>query len=336
MASMGERSFFIDIAKGLGIFLVVIGHANVPLGLGFLVFLFHMPFFFFISGMLYSPRPVLEYWRHKTLSLMVPYFIFLLAFSVPRTWGVLFHTTDLSAAQRAHEIFHMTLRSLYGGKMLVGDTGVFWFVSCLYFTQQLYNLAYFRARLRRIPLLIFIAVLYASAYFSQTLFPNILFPLAVNSAAMATVFYYAGHQTGIYLPEVLERMGKNKVKILAVSSLIAFGLLAIGSQLPFLRFNMKLCNYGTPGLTLLLNLCGIFLVLCLTKACQKLRGSAALLAELGKASMFIMYLHRPIQIRLENHLWAQVFVSLSAALLFYYFCKKFSATRAIFRINPSL
>ena len=46
-----DRNFW-NVAKGIGIFFVVLGHINTPLT--DYIYLFHMPFFFFVSGYLYN------------------------------------------------------------------------------------------------------------------------------------------------------------------------------------------------------------------------------------------------------------------------------------------
>ena len=46
------RNTRIDIAKGIGIILVVLGHANLNMVLTNIIYLFHMPLFIFISGYL--------------------------------------------------------------------------------------------------------------------------------------------------------------------------------------------------------------------------------------------------------------------------------------------
>lgn len=54
---MKERETYIDIAKGIGIILVVIGHLH---GINHIIhdffYLFHMPLFFIISGYLYNHK----------------------------------------------------------------------------------------------------------------------------------------------------------------------------------------------------------------------------------------------------------------------------------------
>ena len=53
------RDSTIDIAKGIGIFLVVLGHFTVFASpLYHYIYLFHMPLFFFISGMFAKPTSI--------------------------------------------------------------------------------------------------------------------------------------------------------------------------------------------------------------------------------------------------------------------------------------
>lgn len=49
------RIRYIDVARGLGIFLVIIGHLNTNEILHNTIYSFHMPFFFFLSGYLNKP-----------------------------------------------------------------------------------------------------------------------------------------------------------------------------------------------------------------------------------------------------------------------------------------
>lgn len=57
-----QRSQALDIAQGIGIILVVIGHIiNVNSYIGRVIWSFHMPLFFFISGYCYNE----EKWRNN-------------------------------------------------------------------------------------------------------------------------------------------------------------------------------------------------------------------------------------------------------------------------------
>ncbi|MDL2243589.1 acyltransferase family protein [Bacteroidales bacterium OttesenSCG-928-J19] len=80
MKSKNNRIEHLDILKGIGIILVVWGHIQSDLTQ--YIFIFHMPLFFFISGLLYKPTdnffPLL---KKRINTLLIPFFFFyLLAF----------------------------------------------------------------------------------------------------------------------------------------------------------------------------------------------------------------------------------------------------------------
>ncbi len=74
-----KRILWIDVARGIAILLVVLGHCigdlNDP-GNRFIL-AFHMPLFFFISGMCISEKviPLKEYLMKKIRTLLMPQFV---------------------------------------------------------------------------------------------------------------------------------------------------------------------------------------------------------------------------------------------------------------------
>lgn len=73
-----NRDYSIDIAKGIGIILVVIGHVAVPYAeeLYIFIYMFHMPLFFFLSGLFFQRNNFETDIYRKIRSLIVPYFVF--------------------------------------------------------------------------------------------------------------------------------------------------------------------------------------------------------------------------------------------------------------------
>ena len=76
-----KRLEYLDVAKGIGILLVYIGHCFLnPESWSFRwIYSFHMPLFFFISGMLFNfhrDDGLKLYALKKTISLLVPYILF--------------------------------------------------------------------------------------------------------------------------------------------------------------------------------------------------------------------------------------------------------------------
>jgi len=74
-----DRKAWVDIAKGLGIIAVVIGHSGSSIA--HLLYWFHMPLFFVISGFLFKPIAdwiTLYAWANRRArQLLIPYISFL-------------------------------------------------------------------------------------------------------------------------------------------------------------------------------------------------------------------------------------------------------------------
>ena len=71
LAKKRDRS--IDVAKGIGILLVIFGHTRVA-ALSEVVAIFHMPFFFVLSGIFLSSKlPFHEFVKSRARRILVPY-----------------------------------------------------------------------------------------------------------------------------------------------------------------------------------------------------------------------------------------------------------------------
>ncbi|EUJ29371.1 acyltransferase [Listeria cornellensis FSL F6-0969] len=73
-----KRLHWIDNLRGFGMILVVWGHMNIPIALETIIYSFHMPLFFFISGYLYKKNnnSFKEVVKKKATVLLIPYFFF--------------------------------------------------------------------------------------------------------------------------------------------------------------------------------------------------------------------------------------------------------------------
>lgn len=94
MNNANKRIEYLDVAKGVGIILVVWAHASGPFSN--YINQFHMPLFFLISGFLYNSRlSVIEYVKNKVIHLYIPFVFWnLLGFIgtsvltyIENTWG---------------------------------------------------------------------------------------------------------------------------------------------------------------------------------------------------------------------------------------------------------
>ena len=132
--SMKKRVGYFDIAKGIGIILVVIAHIEyMPLELRKYIVTFHMPAFFVISGMLMhltgeAGRPVKPLLMHKIQRIMIPYFVFSLVYPLIE-WARFLVTGDGYSAEHFWQ-------DIFVGITMTG-VSVLWFLPALFFSELL-------------------------------------------------------------------------------------------------------------------------------------------------------------------------------------------------------
>jgi fucose 4-O-acetylase-like acetyltransferase len=280
-----SRLAWIDLARGIGIALVVIGHAcadgdSIPAyWTRDTIYLFHMPLFFIVSGYLAKPGPVLPYIRQRFNALIVPYICYLLVIGIP-------------LAAQTHQLHHRSATVefalyLYGGKHLVTYMTVFWFVTCLFFAQNIYRAM---QRLSSSPYDIrIVAIVALCAAFSYGFLSRheVMTPLALAEVPMAVVLLWFGQ---VY-KSLENRSGVVVTMCLAAMAALAFYL----HDFPLYEFNIKGGQYGplVPGLTTAVALSWL-----LFEACKRLASSKLLLAciaPFGQASLTIMFLSEPVR-----------------------------------------
>lgn len=72
-----ERLIWLDVAKGMAIILMVLGHSGLPYIINSFIFAFHMPFFFIASGLTTSFSSGVGFgcfFKRKVKGLLVPFF----------------------------------------------------------------------------------------------------------------------------------------------------------------------------------------------------------------------------------------------------------------------
>ena len=123
---MQQRIAWLDTAKGLAIMLVVLGHVSfLPAPVLGVIYAFHMPLFFFLSGILLFRKrePFVPFLKKKVRTLIVPYYLFLLL-----QVAVLAPTAALG--------FHHAGAYLPGVGALAGGSEL-WFLFALFFVEML-------------------------------------------------------------------------------------------------------------------------------------------------------------------------------------------------------
>lgn len=296
------RSLSIDIAKGLGILLVVFGHNWIVQHengeMYRIIFSVHMPLFFFLSGIFLSAdKRFLTLVRQRSDSLLKPYFIVLVGLA-------------LFNAIAAHGIGG---DYFFGMLYAAGQSLLWiplWFLPNLFVAQLIavavIKLDYFRAsRLRLLPLLVLMLPLgvvllrAGDEYVPMTLellpgyFRTVVgLPWSLDLVILNTTFLLAGYVAADWI-KALDRH--------ALTVTLLAGVLFAGLHILFndtLDLNER--RYDSVLISSLAAFSGIALLLGLSALLGRLSKLARPLAYLGTASLFIFIFHAVVQGRFSG------------------------------------
>ena len=136
-----DRDSTFDFAKGFGMLLVMFAHINYTEPIHTIIYSFHMPLFFIISGMLFdaskhfSFKPFLF---RRIKSILLPYIIFsIISLVVTVIIQGLTFPNDFSIANIIKEILKIVLDRTYKDLSVINNPAL-WFLPCLFVIEILY------------------------------------------------------------------------------------------------------------------------------------------------------------------------------------------------------
>lgn len=185
--SAAGRLRFVDIAKGISIICIILGHLGIH-NITRVVFTFHVPIFYLITGYFVSRKEgVRDFAIKKARTLLVPYYV-TSAVMIAVAAGI-----GLRDGSALHNVKEWTYAALYasGGRydkpFYIKEIGAIWFLwasfwGCLFLRAALELEARWRIAV--------IAALFAFGYYSRSL---CWFPLSVQAGACAAAFMYLGY-----------------------------------------------------------------------------------------------------------------------------------------------
>jgi len=297
-----KRLDYLDVAKGIAILLVILGHCCVAFdpekGLGMIVnpwlkiiYSFHMPLFFVAAGVVSRPRSDVTWGaalRKDFGTLLAPYAILALIY-MP------FSLTNVG-------------RMLYGTPQMVRASGVpcthLWFLPCLFVSRQLmfFALKFSQKVKREMSLCLALSVL---AFAVGLLLPPLKqgYPLSCGTALVATGFMLVGYV-------IRERLGafdakgvwfQSVVFVVAAAVLWAGNVFGMKETAPG-YVGMYIAHYGPvlwffvnafAGIAMVRSLSSMIAMIDVDSAFGRLRRA---LTWTGRNTLWIFLLHMPINV----------------------------------------
>ena len=297
-ARQAPRYTWLDSAKGLGIVLVVLGHASTSGVVNTSLYAFHMPLFFIISGLLFKARPLGETVARKARRLLVPYLVFaLLTFAY---WALVerrFRPGEYSVVSAFANIFLAR-----GGIQNNPYNVVLWFLPCLFVTEMAF--ACVVAILRRVTggfrhllsagVTVMVFVAFVLGYLMTQMVPDVpegRLPFTLDIVPFAFGFYAIGYLAKPSLPRFDALTGKPLWRgVLAVTSVLLFAVMVVIVRASSLRVDLNSDVATSVPLLVVTALLGTTAMLLLCIGVDN-----PLLRYLGGASLAIMCAHDPIK-----------------------------------------
>lgn len=235
-----------DIAKGIGILIMVMGHSGFGMDFNKVIHTFHMPLFFFISGYFYRPaknRDFKRYLLHQINVLLVPYIVFAVFYEILHyiyvgEWSVAYFMKSLLSSNHNR----------------IDVAGALWFLLTLFSAKILYNLLEHRMR-NLVWLTVAVTVI---SFIANTLRRfDILLPLCLDSALSMLLVIHGGYLLYYFRDKgFLQKISRLKpVWLIAVTAL--FVLTAWLND----DVNIRRNRYGIEVLYMVSCFCGIVLTM---------------------------------------------------------------------------
>lgn len=285
--SNNTRIKWLDACKGIGIILVIAGHTPLDPSIRGIIYGFHMPLFFLLSGYFFSMKKgdFLSFTITKIRSLLIPYLffsfvsLFLLIFIFNQPVDLVRAAKDMILSSRNHIFFNQPL----------------WFLTSLLVIEMIY---FGLSKLLRNNYFILIVTLVSSILVVQkfgVLSSGVIFPWSIDQSLFYLVFFGIGH---------LLRTAGMLDKDLKKSPVILFLSLAFVIFVFYPSVFLKVIGLiGIPSIAMYLHqflfaLFGISFVIFVSQFLSFI----SLLNYIGRNSLILMALHIPLGFNLY-HMW---------------------------------
>lgn len=295
---------WIDSLKGIGIILVVLGHAAISPHLFGYIFSFHMPLFFFISGYLFSYERnphFLKFVKSKARGLLIPYLTFALM-----GLGIWLAYSYLGAATSEISILSAIKEILVSKRNFIFFNVPIWYLTSLFTMVLFFYLL--RKYIRNDFVLIGVLLVIGSIGFIQfqTAASLHTLPWSFDATMFYMVFYGAGN---------LIKNHKDKIRLKTPVYLTALTINLLFLVIPglFNVFYAQRIPYGHSVyvyfVAMFIAFCGILGYIYLSK-----KLTIKSLKYLGKNSLVILGLHVPLAFYVVDKLFYILGVEIAPGL----------------------
>lgn len=278
----GKRNHAIDIARGIAMYSIVLGHLGQP-SINRIVFTYHLPIFYLISGYFFKDQGESygKFIKYKGRRLLIPYYftcLILCIIAIFASW----RGGDLH-----QRLLKQVLASLYGAgdryeqPFKIYSIGAIWFLWATFWGELFLKMALkIKSKLR----IVFIFVLFG---LSVTTYKIIWLPLSIQAGMCALLFMYVGHLLREYHDEI--SMVKTVDQVFFVVMAFFMWIYMIKN---FKAFWLVHCEIGNGIVDIIGSLCGCSILYLLSKGIdQKIPFVSHFFSFFGRYSLLFLCIH---------------------------------------------
>ena len=296
---MEKRIVWLDWAKAIGIWLVVLGH--LPFQGHSVLFYFHMPFFFILSGFLYKPIPLKDEIRKSAKRLLLPYCVY----------NAILLSLLLLTGDRS---YWNAINMLLGNQnQLPINCCAMWFLVALFVIRCLYSLVRY---VNSWVIILGCVVLFClSLYLNPAPVANDY--LQLQTSLLCAPFFEFGYLAN--KQQLIMRMGGVKIcKLILVVSMLVIGFLVAWwngyTDTDDLTVNVFRCLYGRSLLLFYLSATAISLALMILMS-WFLTKRNRFVDDIAAETILIMALHQTVIVSLIKYVPKNPLVCLLFSIL---------------------
>ncbi len=292
--SSTDRISWIDNLKALGILLVVLGHNSIDHLSNKIIFSFHMPLFFFVSGLLFYQSVITkmdsfpDFIKKRARSILIPYFLF--SFLTYGYWLIIHYIFLLLNSGYNHRF--EPIKAFFGIFVSNGAEGLLihnpplWFMTCLFVTVLLFASYYFLSEGDNHILLIMVVFSALTGFLlSKNTTLEFQLPWGIDIALTAVVFYSLGYWMMKMTPSKRDNVLRSNTLLIIAVSILACSLAANDA-----RIEMGKNLYGSILSFYSGAVSGIYIV---TWCCVRIPRSK-IMQYLGANTIIILALHTQV------------------------------------------
>lgn len=274
-----SRIAYLDMMKGIGIFLVVLGHVSSIGVLHHWIYSFHMPLFFFLSGFAFHLSNKTEFIKRKASRVLIPYFLFsFLSFFYWVFIERFFRPADVSPIS--------AFLSMFVANGENSPNIALWFLPCLFVTELVFCTVWkcYKSDIFLGTFLIFSSVI-------GFLLPNLIqirLPWSLDTMFVAIVYYGIGYYLASRHMVLVNNL--NKKSLYMIFFLILFFLFSIGCLFLNGPVDLNKAIYHNYFWFYFAALSGIFFTLLLSKTFTN-----KVVRYFGENTLLILCIHEPIK-----------------------------------------